>query len=43
LCDLFGQPERPAACAAFHFDASVCGTHREEALEQIEWLEVATN
>ncbi|SFC05462.1 hypothetical protein SAMN05660443_1345 [Marinospirillum celere] len=42
LCSLFGQPERPAACAAFHFDTSVCGTERQEALQRIHWLEEAT-
>jgi len=43
LCNLFGRKERPAACAAFHFDHQVCGTRREEALQRIQWLEIATH
>ncbi|WP_114417791.1 YkgJ family cysteine cluster protein [Marinospirillum perlucidum] len=42
LCDLFGQAARPRACADFHFDTSVCGQQREEALDNIQWLEEAT-
>lgn len=38
-CGLFGQPERPAVCSDFKPCIDVCGTHREEALELIRWLE----
>ncbi|MBY6030380.1 YkgJ family cysteine cluster protein [Halomonas sp. DP8Y7-1] len=42
LCKLFGSPERPAVCARFDFDADLCGTHRDEALERITALEQMT-
>lgn len=42
LCRLFGDPRRPDVCARFHFDADVCGTRREEALERLELLEAST-
>lgn len=42
LCGLFGLPERPAVCAAFHADPLVCGTCREEAVRLLGWLEQAT-
>ncbi len=42
LCMLFGLPERPAFCAAFQAEVSVCGATQEEAIELIGWLEGAT-
>ncbi len=41
-CRLFGQPERPAVCAAFDADPLVCGASREEALQLLGWLEQCT-
>jgi hypothetical protein len=38
LCRLFGQPERPAVCAAFEADREVCGESTEEAIRILgEW------
>ncbi|MBC9250561.1 hypothetical protein A9179_09775 [Pseudomonas alcaligenes] len=42
LCAIFGQPERPAVCAAFGADPEVCGDSREEAICLLGWLEHAT-
>lgn len=42
LCRLFGDPSRPALCERFGFDETLCGSHREEALERITALELAT-
>jgi len=42
LCGLFGQPQRPAVCAAFSADPAVCGDSREEAIRLLGWLEQAT-
>ncbi|GEN29233.1 UPF0153 protein PA1578.1 [Halovibrio variabilis] len=42
LCRLFNDPRRPAVCERFNFDASVCGEHREQALETLTWLEQDT-
>lgn len=42
LCQLFGDPSRPLACEHFRFDIEVCGSHREQALERISALEIAT-
>lgn len=42
LCRIFGQPERPAVCAAFDADPQVCGSSREEALRLLGWLEEVT-
>ena len=41
LCQLFGLPERPAFCAAFQAELSVCGVSQEEAVRLIGWLEGA--
>ncbi|TLX59254.1 YkgJ family cysteine cluster protein [Stutzerimonas nosocomialis] len=42
LCGLFGQPERPAVCAAFQADPVVCGSSSDEAIRLLGWLEQAT-
>ena len=39
-CGLFGDPRRPACCAAFAPDAAVCGAHRQQALALIAELEL---
>ncbi|MFV0277744.1 MAG: YkgJ family cysteine cluster protein [Parahaliea sp.] len=38
-CRLFGDPRRPAACAAFTAEPAVCGRNREEALVLLTELE----
>lgn len=43
LCQLFGDPRRPAVCAAFDADPEVCGDSREEAIRLLGWLEQATS
>jgi hypothetical protein len=42
LCLLFGQPQRPAVCAAFMADRLVCGESRDEAIRLLGWLEQVT-
>lgn len=42
LCRLFGDPRRPAVCAAFTFERALCGEHRDQALSRIAALELAT-
>ncbi|MFY0990189.1 YkgJ family cysteine cluster protein [Halomonas sp. C05BenzN] len=42
LCRLFGDPRRPAVCARFDYDRELCGEHRDQALERIAALELAT-
>lgn len=42
LCRLFGKPERPAVCAHFDYDADTCGSHRDEAMDNIRELERLT-
>ena len=41
-CRLFGRPERPAVCASLQPDATMCGTHREHALQWLTQLESET-
>lgn len=41
-CLLFGRPERPAFCASLRPSPDMCGTHRDEALHLLAWLERAT-
>ncbi|MDZ4337391.1 MAG: YkgJ family cysteine cluster protein [Pseudomonas sp.] len=41
-CLIFGQPERPAVCSAFHAAEYVCGNNTAEALQLIGWLEQST-
>lgn len=41
-CRLFGQPERPAACASLMPSQEMCGDAREQALFFLERLEFAT-
>lgn len=42
LCRLFGDPRRPAVCREFEFDPDVCGDDRDQALERIAVMELAT-
>ncbi|WP_447528603.1 YkgJ family cysteine cluster protein [Vreelandella sp. TE19] len=42
LCKLFQDPRRPNVCARFVFDSDVCGSHRDEALATLSWLEAST-
>ncbi|MCZ2986496.1 YkgJ family cysteine cluster protein, partial [Acinetobacter baumannii] len=32
LCQLFGQPERPAVCSDFKADLEVCGNDQADAI-----------
>ncbi len=41
-CGLFGRPERPAFCVSLRPTNEMCGANREEALEFLEKLELAT-
>lgn len=41
-CRLFGDPRRPAACAQFQAEESVCGRDRAEALDRLQRLEVVS-
>jgi uncharacterized protein len=41
-CRLFGQPERPQVCRMLRPAADMCGTGREEALDGLRVLELAT-
>lgn len=42
LCKLFGQPERPAVCAAFSAEEWICGADNTEAMLIISDLERST-
>ena len=42
LCALFGRAERPAVCASFKAEESVCGDSREAAIRLLGWLEQIT-
>lgn len=42
-CRLFGKPERPAFCVSLRPQLSMCGEHREQALELLTRLEIDTD
>jgi uncharacterized protein len=42
-CRLFGRPERPAFCVGLKPQPAMCGTQREEAMENLRILELATS
>ncbi|WP_417421981.1 YkgJ family cysteine cluster protein [Halomonas sp.] len=42
LCRLFGDPSRPKVCGNFHFDISICGEQRDQALATLAYLEAET-
>jgi len=39
LCRLFGDSRRPDVCRQFTFDRAVCGTSRQQALDNLTWFE----
>jgi len=39
LCALFGLDERPEVCQGFAAEPFLCGSSREEALSNLQWLE----
>jgi Fe-S-cluster containining protein len=41
-CRIFGKPERPQVCVGLRPTASMCGDNREQALEFLNALELAT-
>jgi hypothetical protein len=41
-CRLFGDPRRPAVCAALRPSEPMCGAHREHAMRWLTALERAT-
>lgn len=41
-CQLFGQPERPAVCGSLQPSEEMCGSHREQAMRWLGYLEEAT-
>jgi uncharacterized protein len=41
-CRLFGRAERPAFCVRLRPQASMCGADRDEALDTLRVLEIAT-
>jgi uncharacterized protein len=41
-CALFGKPERPAVCVSLRPTEEMCGANREQALEGLTALEIAT-
>lgn len=41
-CALFGKPQRPACCAAFQAEPSVCGENLEQAITLLKSLERQT-
>jgi hypothetical protein len=42
LCQLFGQPQRPAVCSDFKADIDVCGNDQADAIRLIGWWEQMT-
>ncbi len=42
LCQLFGKPERPKFCGDFKALPEVCGVDSNAAMQNILWLEEAT-
>lgn len=41
-CRLFGQPDRPKFCASLRPATDMCGASREEAIDLLSLLEIAT-
>lgn len=41
-CALFGDPRRPALCQAFMPEPGICGDTREQALQNLQRLEVSS-
>ncbi|HSP57429.1 MAG TPA: YkgJ family cysteine cluster protein [Halomonas sp.] len=42
LCRLFDDPRRPKVCETFRFDRDLCGDSRQQALQRITAMELAT-
>jgi len=42
LCLLFGKPERPKVCGAFQAELEICGDTREQAMDNLIYLESVT-
>ncbi|WP_255828864.1 YkgJ family cysteine cluster protein [Marinomonas rhizomae] len=42
-CAIFGDPARPIVCADFTAEEYICGNNREEAINILSHLEVATS
>lgn len=41
-CQIFADPRRPPVCDAFSPELSICGDSREQALQLLSILEVAS-
>jgi hypothetical protein len=41
-CAVFGQPSRPACCSGLRPSLEMCGTGRDEAIDYLARLEIAT-
>ncbi|MDD4911637.1 MAG: YkgJ family cysteine cluster protein [Sideroxydans sp.] len=41
-CAVFGSPERPAFCGGLRASAEMCGESREQAMQWLSSLELAT-
>jgi hypothetical protein len=41
-CKVFGKPERPAFCGGLKPSAEMCGESREQAMQWLSSLELAT-
>ncbi|OUR64487.1 hypothetical protein A9Q73_08735 [Bermanella sp. 47_1433_sub80_T6] len=42
LCLLFGKTDRPKVCGAFQAEFDICGDTREQAMDNIIYLESVT-
>lgn len=42
LCMIFGRPERPACCSGLQASAEMCGENKEQAIQWLNALELAT-
>ncbi|MEM7004162.1 MAG: YkgJ family cysteine cluster protein [Pseudomonadota bacterium] len=41
-CLLFGDPRRPQVCLEFAAELAICGKDRDAALQNLVWIEEAT-
>jgi len=41
-CQLFGRPERPAVCLSLKPELQMCGESRQQAMQWLGWMELAT-
>lgn len=42
-CALFGDSRRPALCGAFQAEPEWCGLNRQEAMKNLQQLEIASD